>query len=81
MVEKSPTFQYWETILQMELSGFIFIRSHREKNFALFIESLKALVPWFFAFDHYNYARWIPSETWKTYQKAIKLSLRNTLTG
>ena len=24
------------------------------------MESLKALVPWFFALDHHNYARWIP---------------------
>ena len=24
------------------------------------METLKALVPWFFALDHHNYARWIP---------------------
>ena len=40
--------------------GLIFIRSHREGNFHLYVESLKALVPWFFALDHHNYARWIP---------------------
>lgn len=60
MVQKSPTFQYWDTVLNMELLGLIFIKSHREGNFALYIESLKALVPWFFALDHHNYARWIP---------------------
>ena len=48
MVEKSPKFQYF------------FIRSHCEGNFPLYVESLKALVPWFFALDHHNYARWIP---------------------
>lgn len=60
MVEKSPTFQYWDTILNMELLGLIFIRSQREGNFNLYVESLKALAPWFFALDHHNYARWIP---------------------
>ena len=56
----SPIFQYWNTILDMELLGLIFIRAHRERKFSLYIESLKALAPWFFALDHHNYARWIP---------------------
>ena len=45
MVQKSPTFQYWDTILNMELLGLIFVRSHREGNFPLYVESLKSLVP------------------------------------
>ena len=56
----SPTFQYWNTILEMELLGLMFIRAHRERNFSLYVESLKLLAPWFFALDHHNYARWIP---------------------
>jgi hypothetical protein len=28
MVQKSPTFQYWDTVLNMELLGLISIRSH-----------------------------------------------------
>ena len=60
MISKSPTFQYWDTILNMEILGLIFVRAHREQNFPLYVESLKALVPWFFALDHQNYARWIP---------------------
>ena len=38
----------------------MFVRSHREQDFPLYVEFLKALVPWFFALDHHNYARWIP---------------------
>ena len=38
----------------------IFVRSHRERNLALYIEALEALVPWFFVLDHHNYARWVP---------------------
>lgn len=60
MIKQSPTFQYWDTVLNMEMVGLAFIRSHREGNFPLYIESLKALVPWFFALNHHNYARWIP---------------------
>ena len=57
---KSPTFQFWDMILRMEILGLIFVRAHRGTNFTLYMESLKAIVPWFFAFDHHNYARWIP---------------------
>lgn len=60
MINKSPTFQYWDTVLRIELLVLIFIRAHRERNFQLYVESMKALAPWFFALDHYNYARWIP---------------------
>lgn len=60
MIIKSPTFHYWDTILNMEILGLIFVRAHREQDFPLCVESLKALVPWFFALDHQNYARWIP---------------------
>lgn len=57
MVAKSPTFQYWDTIIKMEIMGLIFVRAHRELNFSLYVESLKALAPWFFALDHQNYSR------------------------
>lgn len=36
------------------------MRAHRERNFSLYVESLKALVPWLFALDHHHYARWLP---------------------
>ncbi|KAK1891936.1 Ribonuclease PH [Dissostichus eleginoides] len=52
MITKSPTFHYWDTILKMEILGLIFVRAHREQDFPLYVESLKALVPWFFALDH-----------------------------
>ena len=37
MIQKSATFQYWDTILNMELLDLIFIRSHREGNFQLYV--------------------------------------------
>jgi len=61
MMHNSPTFAFWERILQLELLVLIFVmRSHREKNFALYVEVLEALVPWCFALDRTNYSRWLP---------------------
>ena len=56
MISKSATFQYWDTIFRMEILGLIFVRAHREQDLPLYVESLKALVPWFFALDHQNYS-------------------------
>lgn len=59
MISRSPTFQFWDTVLHFELLFLLFIRAHRQANFHLYVDSLKALVPWFFSMDHHNYARWI----------------------
>lgn len=59
IIAKSPTFQYWNTILNMGIWGLTFVWAHREQDFSLYVESLKAPVPWLFALDHHNYARWI----------------------
>ena len=53
-------FLYWDTVFNLELAGLIFVRAHHEKNFPLYLDSLKKIVPWFFALDHYHYARWVP---------------------
>ena len=50
---------YWNIILHVELSILVFIRSIREGNFTLYKHSLWSLMKWYFALDHYNYARWL----------------------
>ena len=55
-----PQFQYWTTVLALELSTLIYVRSLREANVSMYLDALTELVPWFFALDHTNYARWIP---------------------
>ena len=60
MISKSPTFQFWDTILNIEILALTFVHAHREQNFPLYVELLKELIPWFFAPDHHNYARWLP---------------------
>ena len=58
--EISTQFKYWSTVLQLQLIMLTFVRSLREGNFELYIESLQQLAPWFFLLDQTNYARWLP---------------------
>ena len=46
-------FKQFESIL-------LFVRVTRERNFALHLESKEALIKYFFAHDHQNYARLLP---------------------
>ena len=38
----------------------IFVRAHCKKDFPLYIETLKSVVPFFFAVGHTHYACWLP---------------------
>ena len=59
MEESQPSFKFWSTVLQMELTVLVFIRAIRKGDFMLYVQSLSKLVPHFFTFDQYNYARWV----------------------
>ena len=60
MIEKSPTFQFWDTTLRIDKLVLTFVRAHRERKFDLYAQSLELTVGYYFAFDHYNYACWVP---------------------
>ena len=57
-MEESPQFQYWCLMLELELNALQLVKSFREGNFNLYIASMMKLVPWYFALDLPNYARW-----------------------
>ena len=57
--QQSVQFDYWHKTLLLEISMLLFIRSIREGNFQLYMESLTAIVPWMFALDHTHYSRWL----------------------
>lgn len=59
-VETIPQFKYWSLVLELELLVLQFVRSLREADFLLYVQCLGQLVPWMFAMDHTNYARWLP---------------------
>ena len=46
---QSAQFKFWQLILNLQLTIFCLIRSFRERNFNMYVNTLKALVPWFFA--------------------------------
>ena len=41
------TFQYWDTILNIEVLVLTIVRAHREKNFPLYVEALEGIVGFF----------------------------------
>ena len=59
MEEKSTTFQVLSIVLKMELVLVTFIRSIHTGNFHFHLHSLEKMAPWFFALDHFHYARWL----------------------
>ena len=58
--QEQPQFKYWTIVQHLELLMLQFIRSIRERNFKMYIQCLIQIVPWLFALDHINYARWLP---------------------
>ena len=56
---KCVHFDYWMKTLSLELLLLVFIRSIREGNFDMYVESLAEIVIWFFALDHTHYSRWL----------------------
>ena len=50
---------YWKLVMEYQSHLLVFVRSIREGNFQLYIESLQKLIKWTFVFDKINYARWL----------------------
>lgn len=49
MRKTSPMFLYWDTVFNLELTGLIFVRAHRERNFLLYLKKLQlchGFLPW-----------------------------------
>jgi hypothetical protein len=55
-----PQFNFWNTIMELELLISRFVRSLREGDFRLYIQACDELCEWFTVMDHTNYARWLP---------------------
>ncbi len=59
MSENHPQFCYWNKTLQLLKLFLCFLRSQREGQFHTYIETLRKIIPWFFALDHFNYSKWM----------------------
>ena len=60
-VDSSPQFQFWFIILQLELVIFIYVRSVREGNFLLYIDTPSKIVTCFFLHRIYTLCQMDPS--------------------
>ena len=60
MVSACPQFQFWSTVLNLQLDYLILLRSVRTGDFKLYTVSLERILSWIFAFDHIHYSRWLP---------------------
>ena len=56
---ESPIFHYWKIIFDLQILILMFIWWEREQDFALYVQVLKSIIKYIFAFKHYNYARWL----------------------
>lgn len=59
--EESKTSEmcfYWKLILNFEILALMFVRSIRQGDLDLYLATLYRFLPWFFALDRFNYARW-----------------------
>ena len=54
-----PQFQFWSLVLEFELTILQLVHAIRNANFSQYQESLMSLIPWMFALDQVNYARWL----------------------
>ena len=55
-----PHFQYWATVLELEMLVLVYVRSLWQASFVIYLAALVELVPWFHALDHTHSARCIP---------------------
>ena len=59
MAAEHPQFDYWFKVWQLELLFLQFLRAQRQQQVLPYLKSLGKLIPWMFALDHYDYARWM----------------------
>ena len=54
----SATFGFWDEFIEMVEILLRFVRAERAGDWNLHIDSLSDMLPYFFAYDRINYARW-----------------------
>ena len=59
MSKKRPHFLFWDLVVHFEICCLQLVRAFREADFSLYIHALTNIVPWMFALDQTNYARWL----------------------
>ena len=55
----SSMAHHWSLVINLQIEILVSVRSIREGNLHLYVQSIRNLLKWFFALDHTNYARWL----------------------
>ncbi len=55
----SPTAKFWQSFLQIMSTLFPFVRSVRNGDWPLHVLSTQRMLPWLFAYNRPNYARYL----------------------
>ena len=55
----NPTFQFWSSYTDAINIMLRFLRATREGNWKLHLATVRDMLPWFFALDRVNYARYL----------------------
>ena len=58
--DNGPLKMFWRSYFEMVSLLLTFIRATREGNWPLHLECIREMLPWYFAYDHVNYARYLP---------------------
>ncbi|XP_041466296.1 uncharacterized protein LOC121416845 [Lytechinus variegatus] len=57
---QDPTFALWSSYIEMVEVILLFLRGTRQGDWQLHLSSIRSFLPWFFAYDRTNYARYLP---------------------
>ena len=56
--EENVNFKFWWNYMEMVSVLLMFTRAQREGIWDLYLHSFRHMLPYFFRYDHLNYARW-----------------------
>ena len=56
--QENVNFQFWWNYMEMIFILLDFTRAQREGDWELYLDSFRAMLPYFFRYDHLNYAKW-----------------------
>ena len=59
MMANSPMYFFWDLAMQLQQNMLQFVKAIRIGDRNMYMAAVKQMVPWFFMFNHPNYARWI----------------------
>lgn len=57
----NPTFAFWSSYLEMMTNLLLFVSATRESDWKKHLSAVRIMLPWYFAYDHVNYARYLPA--------------------